>query len=217
MSTPALQLRSAADFGRRWSYDAGLVRGQRRTPDGSTADRCRVQCRCRNVHVLRSLVARRDRQPPGASGSCSPIWSTSTCVGRSISSTRGVASTNSIATTTSGSGPSWCRPTRWKSSATGRGSSTTPTGNLVRRSTSRPRAATAERFRAIDPVRSGLRSRRRHAGLVGSPGRPPSVSAIRVWIWHAMRATVRRISGGLIPQVVVGVRRCRRLRDRRAR
>ena len=48
----------------------------------------------------------------GASVSWSPISSTSTCAGRSISSTRGATSTSSTATSTTESEPNWSRPTQ---------------------------------------------------------------------------------------------------------
>ena len=126
--------RAAADLGRRRQDDAGAVRGQRGSPDGSAADRRRVQRRRGHLHVVRPLAALRDRQPARRALSCSPISSTSTCAGRSISSTRGATSTSSTATTTTGSEPSWSRPTLWRSSATGHASSSRHTTTPRRRS-----------------------------------------------------------------------------------
>ena len=57
----------------------------------------------------RALAALRSRQP-AANPSCSPISSTSTCVGHSTSPTPGETSTSSTATTTTACEPDWSRP-----------------------------------------------------------------------------------------------------------
>ena len=150
--------RPAPDLGRRREDDAGAVRGQRGSPDGSAADRRCVQRRRGHLHVVRPLAALRDRQPARRAARARPISSTSTCVGRSISSTRGATSTSSTATTTTGSGPSWSRPTPSRSSATGHASSS--------RRMSAPRRPRQTEVRQTQRAQHGLRPESRSSTSV---------------------------------------------------